>query len=93
MVVFFTRETAQRVHNDSVNPPSVLAAVRKKLFEFRSISRLRRLAPLNKNSVHIVAVAMAVFDTSLLLGGQAQVVDLVFGADPAIDDSSHCVSR
>jgi hypothetical protein len=65
-----------------------MATVGEELFEFGSVSRLCGLSSLNEDLVHIVVVALAVFDTRFLLRRKAQVFDLILHGNSAVDDDS-----
>jgi hypothetical protein len=86
-------ETAEGVDNDEADSIPVGGAMGKEVPQRGTIRRLGRLALFHEDNVDIGVMAAAVFDASLLLRGQTEVLKLFLGGDPAVDDCTvHLVS-
>src|SRR4029453_10763051 len=82
------REPRQRMHDNCMNAPSLLAK-RNQLEEFRPLDGLGRLATLDEDLGDLEPLPLAVFAAEALLRGQAQVLRLLARRDAAIDNGSH----
>ena len=92
MVGHFAGEATDGVDDHVVDLVLVDTAELQEAREFRAICCLSRFAFLHKNLLHCDSITLAVFSAEASLCREAEVVDLLFRRNSAIDDGTHSLT-
>src|SRR5262245_11216703 len=85
VIVLLTCEPREVVHDDEVNLALVSPAVLQQVLQFAPVRRLGALTLLMEALENFEAVASAVLFAGTQLGGQTEVLGLLFRADANVD--------